>query len=73
MQLPLPATLPSPPSALAQALNGLGAIAGRDLAGLGQRLALAAAAAPPRASAICWPSAFMNSAPLCTFIVPKSA
>ena len=48
------------------------AIAGRDLAGLRQRLALAGRAAP-RAIAICWPTAFMNIAALLVFMVPKSA
>ncbi len=69
----MPATLPSPPSALAQAPHGLAA----SQLSISQAWAKAwrwpPPAALPRARAICWPTAFMNSMPPCTFSVPKSA
>ena len=70
-ELPLPATLPVPPSALPHRLHGLGAVVlAGDIAGLGQ----GDAAPPPpllRAAAICWPTTFMNSRPLAMLAVPK--
>jgi hypothetical protein len=70
--LPSPCTEPKPPRPLAHTLNGLAA----SHAATSQACASAwrwPLPVPPRASAICWLRAFMNSVLLTRFAVPKSA
>jgi hypothetical protein len=70
--LPSPSTEPRPPMALSQALHG----PGPSQAATSHASASATrwpAAAAPRARAICWPTLFMNIAPVATFMVPKLA
>jgi hypothetical protein len=70
--LRLPCTEPRPPTALTQALHGPGP--SHDATSQASASATRwPAAAAPRARAICWPTLFMNIAPVATFMVPKLA
>ena len=70
--MPSPCTEPSPPRPLNQALSGR-ASSHASTSHAWASATRAPGALPLRASAICWPSVFMNSEALATLVVPKSA